>query len=151
MHLLIKKLKPDINKKGKFFDISGNFIGNHNGIANFTIGQRKGIGIGGSEKPLYVIDINKDKNQIILGTEESLKKTKIKFNKINWLDYSIKPKNLSCCAKIRSTQKELPGILNIENNEAEFEFETYVNATSPGQACVIYLNDQVLGGGWIIK
>ena len=70
----IKKIKPELHNEGKFLDINGNYIGNHNGIANFTIGQRKGIGIGGSERPLYVIDIDKNSNQIILGTEENLKK-----------------------------------------------------------------------------
>tara|TARA_Y100000590_G_scaffold91612_2_gene103505 strand:+ start:9534 stop:10628 length:1095 start_codon:yes stop_codon:yes gene_type:complete len=147
----IAKLKPELNNEGKFYDINGNFIGKHKGIANYTIGQRKGIGIGGNERPLYVIDIDKKTQNIILGTEDNLKKTKVKFNKINWLDSSVEPKNLVCTAKIRSTQKELPGILNIENNEGVFEFDKHLNSTAPGQACVIYLQNQVLGGGWITK
>jgi len=109
------------------------------------------LGIGGFKEPLYVIDIEKNQNLVVLGTEENLKKNKVKFNKINWLDSSIKPKNLHCHAKIRSTQKAEFGILNIENNEGEFVFDNYLNATSPGQACVIYLGDQLLGGGWIEK
>ena len=56
-----------------------------------------------------------------------------------------------CHAKIRSTQKAEPGMLNIEKNEGEFLFDNYLNATSPGQACVLYLDDQLLGGGWIAK
>ena len=63
----------------------------------------------------------------------------------------IKPKKLLCHAKIRSTQKAELGILNIEKNEGEFLFDNYLNATSPGQACVLYLDDQLLGGGWIAK
>jgi len=148
---LINKLKPDLNFKGDIIDVNGNILGKHKGIANYTIGQRKGLGIGGFKEPLYVIDIEKNQNLVVLGTEENLKKNKVKFNKINWLDSSIKPKNLHCHAKIRSTQKAEFGILNIENNEGEFVFDNYLNATSPGQACVIYLGDQLLGGGWIEK
>ena len=97
---LINKLKPDLNIKGNIVDIEGNIIGKHKGIANYTIGQRKGLGIGGFDKPLYVLDIEKSSNLVILGPEENLKKNKVKFNKINWLDGSINPKNLLCHAKV---------------------------------------------------
>ena len=146
---LINKLNPSLNIIGDFIDMNGNILGRHKGITNYTIGQRKGIGIGGQNKPLYVINIDKENNVIVLGSEVNLKKNKFKFNKINWLDSSIKPTNLLCHAKIRSTQKEEPGILNIKKNEGEFLFDNYLNATSPGQACVFYLQDQLLGGGWI--
>ena len=148
---LINKLKPSLNIEGNFIDFNGNILGRHNGIANYTIGQRKGIGIGGNTKPLYVFNIDKSNNQIVLGTEENLKKNKVKFNRINWLDSSIKPKNLLCHAKIRSTQKEASGLLNIDKSEGEFVFDSTINITSPGQACVLYLDNQVLGGGWITK
>ena len=147
----LEKIKPELNTKGNFLDINGNILGSHNGISNFTIGQRKGLGIGGSKFPLYVIDINKEKNEVILGKEEFLKKTIINLEKINWLDSSIPQNNLKCAAKIRSTQKEDPGTLIVDSNKAEFIFDNEINNTSPGQACVFYLKDQVLGGGWITK
>ena len=147
----LEKMKPDLNIKGNFLDASGNVLGLHNGIANFTIGQRKGIGIGGSEFPLYVIDINKIKNEVILGHKSFLKKTTVTLQNINWLDNSIKKNNLKCKAKIRSTQKENAGTLKIELNKAEFTFDEEIDNTSPGQACVFYSEDQVLGGGWITK
>jgi len=146
---LINKLNPDINVEGDILNIDNKIIGRHNGIANYTIGQRKGIGVGGSTEPLYVIKIDKKNNNIILGKEENLKKNRNKFNNINWLDDTINPINLICNAKIRSTQNEISGLLNIKNNYGEFEFNSYLNATSPGQACVLYKDDQVLGGGWI--
>ncbi len=70
---------------------------------------------------------------------------------INWLDNSIRKSNIRCSAKIRSTQKETSGVLKINENRAYFTFDEKISMTSPGQACVFYLNDQVLGGGWIKK
>ena len=80
-----------------------------------------------------------------------LKKTIIEVNNINWLDNRITKKNIRCSAKIRSTQKENLGTLNIFSDSAEFVFDSNILTTSPGQACVFYLNEQVLGGGWITK
>ncbi len=146
---LINNLNPSVNKKGIIYDIDNNILGTHDGISNYTIGQRKGIGISGSTKPLYVIDINKDQNSITLGVKEKLKKKVINFKNINWLGGNILPKELDCSAKIRSTQEDLPGILDIESDQGTFTFETELDKTSPGQACVFYKNDQLLGGGWI--
>ena len=146
---LVKNLNPSVNKKGIIYDIDNNILGTHDGISNFTIGQRKGIGISGSKKALYVIDINKDQNSITLGTKEKLKKNVINFKNINWLGGNILPKALDCSAKIRSTQEDLPGILDINSDFGTFTFETELDKTSPGQACVFYKKDQLLGGGWI--
>ena len=146
---LIKNLNPGVIKKGIIYDIENNILGTHDGISNYTIGQRKGIGISGAKKPLYVIDINKDQNSITLGTKEKLKKSVINFKNINWLGGNIVPKGLDCSAKIRSTQEDLPGILDINSDHGTFTFEKELDNTSPGQACVFYKNDQLLGGGWI--
>ncbi len=146
---LVNNLNPTGNKKGIIYDIDSNILGTHDGISNYTIGQRKGIGISGSKDPLYVIDINKNQNSITLGTKEKLKKKVIKFKNINWLGGDIQPKELDCSAKIRSTQQDLPGILDINSDHGTFTFEKELDKTSPGQACVFYKNDQLLGGGWI--
>ena len=146
---LVRNLNPSVNKKGIIFDIDNNILGTHDGISNYTIGQRKGIGISGSKEALYVTDINKDQNTITLGTKEKLKKNVIKFKNINWLGGNIQPKGLDCSAKIRSTQVDLPGILDIDSDHGTFTFKTKLDKTSPGQACVFYKNDQLLGGGWI--
>ncbi len=148
---LINKLNPEANQKGNILDISSNIIGIHEGITNYTIGQRKGIGISGSKEPLYVIDINKQNNSITLGSKDNLQKNVIKFKNINWLGGEIEPTKLECSAKIRSTQKDLPGLLDIKNNVGTFTFHSKLDGTSPGQACVFYKNDQLLGGGWIIS
>ena len=101
----LEKIKPDLNIKGNFVDNIGNILGLHKGISNYTIGQRKGLGIGGSKFPLYVINIDKKKNEVVLGIEKLLKKTTINLEKINWLDDSIAKENLKCSAKIRSNEK----------------------------------------------
>ena len=77
---LINKIKPDINKEGIIFDINGNKIGVHKGIANYTVGQRKGVGVGGQEHPLYVQEVNKNQNYIVLAQYESLQKNKIQLS-----------------------------------------------------------------------
>ncbi len=146
---LINKIQPEINKEGNIFDFDGNIIGMHKGISNYTIGQRKGIGVGGQDEPLYVQEVNKNQNYIVLAPIEKLQKNKIYFNNLNWLDNNIKNEELKCSAKIRSTQKEIPGKLMVNSDGGYFVFEDMVSATSPGQACVFYKNDQVLGGGWI--
>ena len=146
---LINKIQPDINKEGNIFDLNGNKIGKHKGISNYTVGQRKGIGVGGQIQPLYVKEVNKNQNYIVLAPYENLQKNKIFFKNINLLEEGIKNKELECSAKIRSTQKEIPGLLNIDKNSGYFLFNESISATSPGQACVFYKNDQVLGGGWI--
>ncbi len=146
---LVKNLNPSVKKKGLIYDIEQNILGTHDGISNYTIGQRKGIGVSGSKEALYVIDINKNLNSITLGTKVNLKKNIINFKNINWLGGNITPKKLDCSAKIRSTQEDLPGILDIKSDHGTFTFETEIDKTSPGQACVFYKNDQLLGGGWI--
>ena len=146
---LIKNLNPSVNVKGIIYDIDNNILGTHNGISNYTIGQRKGVGISGSKKALYVIDIDNNQNSITLGSKEKLKKNVINFKNINWLGGNILPRKLDCSAKIRSTQEDLPGILDIKSDHGTFTFETELDKTSPGQACVFYKNDQLLGGGWI--
>ena len=146
---LVNKLQPEINKEGNIFDINGNKIGAHKGIANYTVGQRKGVGVGGQDQPLYVKEVNKDQNYIVLAPLKSLQKNKIFFKNINLLDKKIANKEVECSAKIRSTQTEISGRLKITEDSGYFLFDEPISAPSPGQACVFYKHDQVLGGGWI--
>ena len=150
---VIKKFRPESFKKGKIIDLSGNQIGEHDGIINYTIGQRKGIKIS-SSKPLYVININADENTVIVGQKENLEIKKINLRNLNILA-SRKEFERNIYIKVRSTGKLLNSRVTFRNNHAEVEILDKETGISPGQACVFYstdeVGDKVLGGGWIDK
>ena len=150
---VIGKLKPDSFKKGNIKDKSGKVLGVHNGIINFTIGQRRGIKIA-AEEPLYVVDINPELNEIIVGTRKDLIKRHISLRDINLLCEKKVFEN-EILVKIRSTGKLIKSKLILEKNDAKLELLEDEYGISPGQACVFYskdkYGDKVLGGGWISK
>ena len=149
---VIQKFRPDSFKKGNIKNLEGKVIGVHDGIINFTIGQRKGIKVSDKEA-LYVLKINSENNEIIVGPKEHLGKTKINLKDINLLtDKDDFKENIYC--KVRSTGKLLEANVNfIDNKKAEVNLAIPEDGISPGQACVFYNKDQfgykVLGGGWI--
>ena len=148
---LIKKYKPKSFKPGDIFDIKGNIVGKHEGIINYTIGQRKGIRIAHKE-PLYVVDIDAKNNKIIVGSKEILSIKKIYLKDLNFLEDINKNKN-NLFVKIRSTGKLIKANIIIKNEKTEVNLDENEAGVSPGQACVFYsktkLGDKVLGGGWI--
>ena len=150
---VISKLKPDSFKKGNIKDKSGKVLGVHDGIINFTIGQRRGIKIA-AEEPLYVVDINPELNEIIVGTRKDLIKRHISLRDINLLCEKKVFEN-EILVKIRSTGKLIKSKLMLEKNDAKLELLEDEYGISPGQACVFYskdkYGDKVLGGGWISK
>ena len=150
---VIGKLKPDSFKKGNIKDKSGKVLGVHDGIINFTIGQRRGIKIA-AEEPLYVVDINPELNEIIVGTRKDLIKRYISLRDINLLCEKKVFEN-EILVKIRSTGKLIKSKLILEKNDAKLELLEDEYGISPGQACVFYskdkYGDKVLGGGWISK
>ena len=150
---VIKKFRPDSFKSGKIIDLDGNQIGEHEGIINYTIGQRKGIKIA-SNKPLYVVNINSDNNTVIVGNKENLEIKEIRLRELNILA-DKKEFDKAINIKVRSTGRLLKAKINLENNYAKVEILDKEIGISPGQACVFYSQDEygdkVLGGGWIDK
>tara|TARA_Y100001936_G_scaffold41887_1_gene40500 strand:- start:2680 stop:3798 length:1119 start_codon:yes stop_codon:yes gene_type:complete len=150
---VIEKFRPDAFKKGNIKNTSGKVLGVHEGIVNFTIGQRKGIKIAYHE-PLYVIDIIADKNEIIVGSKDELLKKEILLKDINFL-VNKEFFNNEIFVKVRSTGKLLRSKLDINNGSTKLILLEDEYGISPGQACVFYskdeLGDKVLGGGWITK
>ena len=150
---VIKKFRPESFKKGKIINLSGKQIGEHEGIINYTIGQRKGIKIS-SEKPLYVVNIDASNNTVIVGNKENLEIKKIKLRDLNILE-NRKEFEKIINIKVRSTGRLLKAKINFLGNFAEVEILEKETGISPGQACVFYsedkIGDKVLGGGWIDK
>ena len=150
---VIKKFRPESFQSGKILDLAGNQIGEHEGIINYTIGQRKGIKVA-SSNPLYVVNINADENSIIVGEKEYLEIKKIKLRDLNIL--GLKKEFLDFVnIKVRSTGRLLKAKIDIKDNYADVEILDKETGISPGQACVFYskdeIGDKVLGGGWIHK
>jgi len=149
---VIEKFRPDSFKKGNIKNLEGKILGVHDGIVNFTIGQRRGIKIADKE-PLYVIKIDPDKNEIIVGPKDMLGKKVISLKNLNLLtDKKDFQKNIF--VKVRSTGKLLEAKIDLkEQNSAKVNLIAPEDGISPGQACVFYNKDQfghkVLGGGWI--
>ena len=150
---VIKKFRPESFKPGKILDLEGNEIGEHEGIINYTIGQRKGIKIS-NDKPLYVVNIDANNNTIIVGTKELLEIKEIKLRDLNLLGNKKDFENL-ISIKVRSTGKLLKAKITILENSAKVQILDSDTGISPGQACVFYskddFGDKVLGGGWIHK
>jgi len=150
---VIEKIKPDSFKKGNIKDLNGKVIGVHNGIIHYTIGQRKRIGIA-HEEPLYVIDINSDKNEIFVGSKKFLLQREIKLKNLNLLVNDDEFDN-NIFVKVRSTGKLINANIKIEKDKAKVNLLEDEYGISPGQACVFYSKNQegykVLGGGWIYK
>ena len=149
---VIQKFRPDSFQKGNIKDLRGNVIGVHDGIINFTIGQRKGIKVSDKE-PLYVLKIDSSKNEIIVGSKKNLGKNKIILKDINLLDNKKKFEN-DILVKVRSTGKLLGAKVTLDDqNGANVILKIPEDGISPGQACVFYNKDsegfKVLGGGWI--
>tara|TARA_B100001057_G_scaffold467442_1_gene525594 strand:- start:791 stop:1909 length:1119 start_codon:yes stop_codon:yes gene_type:complete len=151
---VIRKFKPESLKKGNIKDLNGKVIGVHDGIVNFTIGQRKGIKVSDKE-PLYVVKIDSKKNEIIVGPKAELGKKKILLNNLNLLANKDEF-DKKILVKVRSTGKLLHAKINFKHShKAEVNLEISEDGISPGQACVFYKKDKhgfkVLGGGWIIN
>ncbi len=150
---VIEKIKPNSLKKGNIKDLNGKVIGVHNGIAHYTIGQRKGIGIA-YEEPLYVIEINSQKNEVFVGPKKCLIQREIKLKNLNLLVDNSELNN-KILVKVRSTGKLIQANIKIHKDTAKVNLLEDEYGISPGQACVFYSKNQegykVLGGGWIYK
>ena len=149
---VIQKFRPGSLQKGNIKNLDGKVIGVHDGIINFTIGQRKGIKVSDSE-PLYVIKIDSEKNEIIVGPREKLGKKNISLVNLNLLADKLDFDN-EIYVKVRSTGKLLKANIDIHNSyTADVNLVNSEDGISPGQACVFYRKDnigyKVLGGGWI--
>ena len=140
-------IKP---KKGNIVTTKGEILGKHNGLYNYTIGQRKGLGISYKE-PLFVVGFNKEKNEVIVGVKDEIYKKEMYVTDINLLLFDELKEKMKVNVKTRySSKEETATIQMIDNNTMKVEFENPVARITPGQSAVFYLDDIVVGGGKII-
>jgi len=151
---VIEKFRPNSFNKGNIKDIEGKVIGVHDGIINYTIGQRKGIKIS-DKNPLYVIKILAETNEIIVGGKEHLITTKICLKDLNIITNDKNDFDKELFVKVRSTGKLIKAKIDINNQSANVDLFEEEYGIAPGQACVFYSKNnygyKVLGGGWITK
>ncbi len=150
---VIRKYRPQSFQKGDILSMEGKKIGNHDGIINFTIGQRRGIKVS-DKKPLYVVKIDSENNSIIVGDKKNLNIDRIELRHVNILA-KLEEFNKDLKIKVRSTGKLLNARVDLSNKKARVGILENETGISPGQACVFYTKDKygdkLIGGGWIDK
>ncbi len=145
----IKGLVPESFRPGPLINVKGETIGEHKGMALYTIGQRKRIGVPTLD-PYYVIDINRQNNTIMVGQREHTLKKSFKVKELNWISFNSLLSSKKLHVKIRSTMQEEPAtIIPVENQLVKVEFDNPQWAPAPGQSAVFYDGDFVVGGGII--
>ena len=153
---VIEKLRPGAVGPGEIVDLAGNVLGMHRGVIHYTIGQRKGLGIGGLGDPLYVVRLDAESRRVIVGPKAALSTRSIPLREINWLgDAALDSRaEWAVMVKVRSTRPPRPALIRpLSATEAMVELLDPEDGVSPGQACVFYAPEgsRVLGGGWIWK
>jgi len=153
---VIERLRPGAAEAGDIVHVDGRVLGRHNGIINYTIGQRRGIGIAASE-PLYVLKLDAGRREVVVGPREALRAKAILLREVNWLGdeklESIGADGIDVLARIRSSGALQPARLKVDGADVSVELAEGEDGVSPGQACVFYdaedNGERLLGGGWI--
>jgi len=157
---VVEKLRPGAMDPGEIVDLEGRILGTHDGVIGFTVGQRKGLGIGGGvtpdNAPLFVVRLEPESRRVVVGPREALARAHIAVGDLNWLG-PAPDAALPVLARIRSAREPVPGVFQLDPQHprrASVTLETPEYGVAPGQACVLYdaaAPDRVLGGGWIVK
>lgn len=145
---VVRKLRPEAETMGTIAHIDGRVLGEHRGLIHFTVGQRKGLEIGGQPEPLYVVRLEAESRRVVVGPRSALAVCSARLSDINWIGGAIRPgedRPARLLAKVRSMAKPVPA--RLENDRLIFEQPEY--GVAPGQAAVLYSGERVLGGGWI--
>ena len=149
---VIERLRPDAVKGGEIVHVDGRVLGSHDGIINYTVGQRRGLGLAHGE-PLYVVRLDADRSRVVVGPREDLETRRIHLRDLNWLGDGavddVLAEGFDVHVKIRSTQPPQLARLSMENDIPVVDLVSGEYGISPGQACVFYSGSRVLGGGWI--
>jgi tRNA-specific 2-thiouridylase len=149
---IVEKLRPDAADPGEIVDQAGKVLGRHQGIIHYTIGQRRGLNLGGGD-PLYVLRLDAAARRVVVGPRAALGSLRVSVRDVNWLggDHA-EGDSFRATVKVRSTRPPAPATITfVAGNSALVELDAPEEAVAPGQACVFYDGDRVLGGGWITR
>ena len=156
---VIRKMHPEALMGGEIVHLDGRVLGQHEGIVNYTVGQRKGLGIAAGE-PLYVIKLEHRTSRVIVGPKEALMTKVLRLRDVNWLGAAAladlaRGNGLPVEVKVRSTRPPQPGAIHMQDGQVFVTLFTGEHGISPGQACVFYADErdttEVLGGGFIAE
>jgi tRNA-specific 2-thiouridylase len=151
---VVEKLRPEAVVPGEIVDLDGAVLGRHDGIIRYTVGQRRGLGVGGRDAdsdPLYVVRLEPAAHQVVVGPRSALARDRLTLYGVNWLGGAAAPDaGMPVQVKVRSTMAPVPATLRlVADGTAEVAFNMPQFGIAPGQACVFYDGARVLGGGWI--
>ncbi len=148
---VVEKLRPGAAEPGNIVDLNGLVLGRHDGIIHFTVGQRRGIGIGGTDQPLYVVRIDAEQREVTVGHRGALARHSLATHTMNWIgDAPLVGSTVTAFARIRSSSEAVPcQVTPRAGGGARIDFEAPQFGVSVGQAAVLYDGSRILGGGWI--
>jgi tRNA-specific 2-thiouridylase len=139
---VVAKVRPEAVRPGEIVDLEGRVIGGHRGLIHFTVGQRRGLDLGGQSEPLYVVRLEPEARRVVAGPKRALAVRSARLSSVNWLG-EVQREGLT--AKVRSQARPAP--VSFDGETLRFEQPEY--GVAPGQAAVIYDGERLLGGGWI--
>ena len=139
---VVKAIRPEAEEAGEIVDLTGRVLGRHPGLIHFTVGQRRGLEIGGQPEPLYVVRIEPESRRVVVGPRSALAVASARLSDVNWLG---EDQHAQLTAKVRSLARPAPAWF--DGSSVHFDAPEY--GVSPGQAAVLYRGDRLLGGGWI--
>jgi len=151
---VVERLRPGAAEPGELLHTDGRVLGRHDGLINFTVGQRKGLGLGDlneNGQPLYVVRLEPETRRVFVGPKAALAKSSVTLREVNWLGGTDEPtENIAAEVKLRSMTEPKKAILSLmPGGHARVELQEPQFGIAPGQACVFYQGSRVLGGGWI--
>jgi tRNA-specific 2-thiouridylase len=146
---VVERLRPGAAEPGDIVHVDGRVLGRHDGIIRYTVGQRRGLGVGGSAEPLFVVGLDPADRRVVVGPRDALARDRVVLGDVNWLAQE-QGEGRRITVKLRSSQTPAPAqVRRLPDGGAEVQLDTPHEGIAPGQAAVFYDGTRVLGGGWI--